>query len=128
MENMNSEARPSTHAPPLAVPDAESARRVVSRWLRTTVGDALYPAWGLDDLMHAGQRHAYPIAGIDLCPVEGIFAFHAVVVINITTDQVVVHDPLYEAGPRSIGQLTFKAAWNAAEREAVIITAGSARP
>ena len=28
----------------LAVPDAESARRAVTRWLRTTVGDALYPA------------------------------------------------------------------------------------
>ena len=38
------ETRPSTHAPALAIPDAESARRVVTRWLRTSVGDALYPA------------------------------------------------------------------------------------
>ena len=31
-------------APPLALPDAETARRVVGRWLRTEIGDALYPA------------------------------------------------------------------------------------
>jgi hypothetical protein len=44
MENRDKEARPLTQAPPLAVPDAESARAVVSRWLRTDIGDALYPA------------------------------------------------------------------------------------
>ena len=31
-------------APPLAIPDAESARRLVGRWLVTNIGDALYPA------------------------------------------------------------------------------------
>lgn len=44
MENRDKEARPLTQAPPLAVPDAESARGIVSRWLRTNIGDALYPA------------------------------------------------------------------------------------
>lgn len=44
MENTNKEARSTMQAPPLAVPDAESARRVVSRWLRTDIGDAVYPA------------------------------------------------------------------------------------
>ena len=34
----------TAQAPPLALPDAESARRTVGRWLRTEVGDALYPA------------------------------------------------------------------------------------
>lgn len=43
MEKIDSEAGSTIHAPPIAVPDAESARRVVTRWLRTTVGDALYP-------------------------------------------------------------------------------------
>lgn len=33
-----------TLAPPLALPDAEAARRTVARWLRTEIGDALYPA------------------------------------------------------------------------------------
>jgi len=32
------------HAPPLALPDAEAARRAVGRWLRTSIGDALYPS------------------------------------------------------------------------------------
>lgn len=82
----------------------------------------------LDDLVHAVQRHAWPIVGIDLRPIDGIFAFHAVVVSSITSDHVIVHDPLHQAGPRSIGQLAFKAAWNAADREVLIITAASARP
>lgn len=43
MENIDREAGSTAHAPPLAVPDADSARRIVARWLRTTVGDALYP-------------------------------------------------------------------------------------
>lgn len=44
MENSNKEARSMAQAPPLAVPDAESARGVVTRWLRTDIGDAVYPA------------------------------------------------------------------------------------
>ena len=84
--------------------------------------------WSFDDLVNAVQHHAFPIAGIDLRPVEGIFSFHAVVVANITADHVFVHDPRYEAGPRSVGLLTFRTAREAAEREAVIITAGSTWP
>ncbi len=68
--------------------------------------------WNLDDLAHSIQRQACPIVGIDLRPVEGVFAFHAVVVINIATDQFVVHDPLYNGAPRLIGQLAFEAAWD----------------
>lgn len=44
MENPNKEEPQSLLAPRFAVPDAESARRIVGRWLRTTIGDALYPA------------------------------------------------------------------------------------
>lgn len=45
MENAkNTQSPADRHAPPLALPDAESARRVVGRWLLTDVGDALYPA------------------------------------------------------------------------------------
>lgn len=45
MENVNRPAQLEvTQAPPLALPDAESARRTVGRWLRTEIGDALYPA------------------------------------------------------------------------------------
>ncbi len=77
--------------------------------------------WGLDDLADAVHADAFPIVGIDLRPVDGTFAFHAVVIVNISTDQVVVHDPLHDEGPRPIGISAFEAAWSAADREAVII-------
>jgi len=44
MENVNTTQSEGITAPPLALPDAESARRTVGRWLRTEIGDALYPA------------------------------------------------------------------------------------
>lgn len=44
MENTNKDAPSLTQAPPLALPDAEAARRAVGRWLRTSIGDALYPS------------------------------------------------------------------------------------
>ncbi len=44
MENTNVATAPAvTLASPLALPDAEAARRTVARWLRTEIGDALYP-------------------------------------------------------------------------------------
>jgi uncharacterized protein YvpB len=83
--------------------------------------------WHLEDLIEVAQRGTSPIVGIDMRPVEGIFAFHAVVISDIAGDQVVVHDPRYQEGPRSIGLGTFEAAWNSADREAVIITVSAAR-
>lgn len=44
MENVNTIQSEIVTAPSLALPDAESARRTVGRWLRTEIGDALYPA------------------------------------------------------------------------------------
>jgi hypothetical protein len=44
MENTNKDAPSQIQAPPLALPDAEAARRAVGRWLRTSIGDALYPS------------------------------------------------------------------------------------
>ncbi len=45
MESMKAATLPAvTLVPPLALPDAEAARRTVARWLRTEIGDALYPA------------------------------------------------------------------------------------
>jgi hypothetical protein len=45
MENVNQPLPTQNRLlPQLALPDAESARRTVGRWLRTEIGDALYPA------------------------------------------------------------------------------------
>lgn len=83
--------------------------------------------WDLEGLIEAVERGASPIVGIDLRPIEGIFAFHAVVISDIASDQVVVHDPRYQEGPRSIGLATFEAAWSSADREAVIVSVSPAR-
>jgi hypothetical protein len=45
MENVKPPLQPQNPLiPQLALPDAESARRTVGRWLRTEIGNALYPA------------------------------------------------------------------------------------
>lgn len=80
---------------------------------------------GLDDLIDLVRAGVFPIVALDLRPVEGRDAFHAVVVVEVTSDQVVVHDPLQEKGARTIGRSTFDAAWRAADREAVIITSNA---
>ena len=77
--------------------------------------------WSLEDLTDVVLSGGWPIVAIDLRPVEGIFAFHSVVVADITSDQMLVHDPLHVVGPRSIGRSTFEIAWNSAQREAVVI-------
>jgi hypothetical protein len=79
--------------------------------------------WGLDDLVDAVKAGTNPIVGIDLRPVEGVFAFHAIVILDIAAEQVLVNDPRYTKGSRSIALNSFVSAWNAADREAVIITA-----
>ncbi|HXG68814.1 MAG TPA: cysteine peptidase family C39 domain-containing protein [Blastocatellia bacterium] len=79
--------------------------------------------WSLDDLREAVRNSAFPIVGVDLRPIEGLFAFHAVVIADIAGDQVIVHDPLHEQGPRAIGLRAFELAWQNADREAVLILA-----
>jgi ABC-type bacteriocin/lantibiotic exporter with double-glycine peptidase domain len=50
--------------------------------------------WSLDDLVDAVRAGTNPVVGIDLRPVEGIFACHAVVIVGISDQHVLVHDPL----------------------------------
>ena len=81
--------------------------------------------WGLDDLIDLVRGGVFPIVALDLRPVEGRDAYHAAVVVDVTSDQMVVHDPLQEKGPRTISRSTFDVAWIAADREAVIITSAA---
>jgi len=80
--------------------------------------------WGLDDLIDIVRAGVFPIVALDLRHVDGVFAFHAVVVVDRTQDSLVLHDPLHPPSSRAIGLPAFEAAWNAAEREAVTITSG----
>lgn len=77
--------------------------------------------WGIDDLIEAVHIGLKPVVGIDLRAVDGIFAFHAIVLAGITAYEVSVHDPQYMEGPRSISIDTFGLAWFGADAEAVII-------
>jgi len=79
-----------------------------------------HSAWSIDALFDAIRAGTAPVVGIDLRLVEGIFAFHAVVVVDVTAEQVRVLDPRYPKGPRQIGLGTFESAWTAAGCEAVI--------
>lgn len=76
--------------------------------------------WGLDDLSDCIRAETHPIVAVDLRPIDGVFAFHAVV--GIEQNQLLVHDPLYQSGLRSIGLSAFETGWASADREAVLIT------
>jgi hypothetical protein len=77
--------------------------------------------WSRDDLNDAVRRETFPIVGLDLRPIEGIFAFHAVIVAGLKSDQVILHDPRYSNGAQLIGLPAFEMAWNNVDREAVVI-------
>jgi len=79
--------------------------------------------WGIDDLSDLVRVEAHPIVAVDLRPIDGVFAFHAVVVVGRRHDQLLVHDPRDQSGSSSIGLSGFEAGWSGADREAVIITA-----
>jgi ABC-type bacteriocin/lantibiotic exporter with double-glycine peptidase domain len=76
--------------------------------------------WSRDDLRDAIRQTPLPIVGVDLRLVDGIFAFHAVVVLDLIGDGVRVLDPLQ--GERTLGLASFEAAWNNADHEVVVIT------
>ena len=74
----------NTVIPQLALPDAEAVRRAVGRWLRTEIGDALYPAevafvpetfvWHVSVWFSpAGQPMTARLADVYLNPATGSF-------------------------------------------------------
>ncbi|MGH9850049.1 MAG: hypothetical protein ACREBD_09325, partial [Blastocatellia bacterium] len=77
--------------------------------------------WSIDDLSDAVRRAAFPIVGVDMRYIDGLFAFHAVVAANIVSDRMVVHDPLNAQNPRVISLQAFEEAWESADRECITI-------
>src|SRR5574341_2468110 len=49
--------------------------------------------WSIDDLRDETRQSNYPIVGIDLRPIDGRFAYHAVVIAKIDSNKITVHDP-----------------------------------
>ena len=77
--------------------------------------------WNIDDLIEAASTGINPIVGVDLRPVEGLFAFHAVVVVTATREHILVYDPRYDKAPLTMQLSTFESAWTSADCEAVTI-------
>jgi hypothetical protein len=62
--------------------------------------------WSIDDLTEAVRRSVFPIVGVDLRFVDGLFAFHALVIANVMSDEIIVHDPRDAHNPRNISRRT----------------------
>ncbi len=77
--------------------------------------------WSIDDLTEAVRRSVFPIVGVDLRFVDGLFAFHALVIADVMSDQLIVHDPRNAHSPRNISLQTFEEAWESADRECLVI-------
>lgn len=77
--------------------------------------------WSIDDLRDETRQSNYPIVGIDLRPIDGRFAYHAVVVVNLESNKVIVHDPEPGRGVRELNPATFIAAWKGANQQVLMI-------
>jgi hypothetical protein len=77
--------------------------------------------WNIDDLAEAARRSAFPIVGVDLRFVDGLFAFHSLVIAAVTSEKVIVHDPRNAHNPQGISLRTFEDAWESADRECLVI-------
>jgi hypothetical protein len=77
--------------------------------------------WSIDDLRDETRRSNYPIVGIDLRPIDGRFAYHAVAVVNVESNKVIVHDPEPGQGVRELNPATFIDAWKGANQQVLMI-------
>ena len=70
--------------------------------------------------MRTGQ---YPIVGVERHLLGYPRAFHAIVIVQITSTTVEVLDPLDGPAPRQYGLAAFTEAWELAGREVLLIEA-----
>lgn len=77
--------------------------------------------WGLDDLRDEIRQLNYPIVGIDLRPIDGRFAYHAVVIAKVESNKITVHNPEPGQGVRELNPAIFMAAWKGANQQVLMI-------
>ncbi|MFN7944241.1 MAG: hypothetical protein U0Z53_02595 [Blastocatellia bacterium] len=77
--------------------------------------------WNLTDLRDAVREGFYPIVGVERRLLGYPRAFHAVVVLQITSATADVLDPLDGPALRRYGLTAFTEAWELAGREALVI-------
>lgn len=73
----------------------------------------------LHDLRDCIREGSYPIVGVNLRRLRGIWSPHAQVVAEITSDLVRIHDPLL--GRLRLKPQTFEAAWADADYLTIIV-------
>ena len=82
----------------------------------------LFENWGSDDLRDELRAGRYPVVGVSLRPLDGRFAFHAVVIIKIEATKIIVYDPEPGKGLRELSSQSFLMAWEAAGRQVLILS------
>lgn len=77
--------------------------------------------WSLDDLRDTLRAGHHPIVGVERHLLGYPRAFHAVVLIEVTSAAITALDPLDGPELRRYGIAAFTAAWEMAGREALVI-------
>ena len=77
--------------------------------------------WNLTDLRDAVRAGHYPIVGVERHLLGYPRAFHAVVIVQVTSATVEILDPLDGPAPCQYGVAAFSEAWELAGREALLI-------
>ena len=77
--------------------------------------------WNLTDLRDAVRADHFPIVGVERQPLGYQRAFHAIVLVKVTSTTVEALDPLDGPSPRRYGVAAFTEAWELAGREALLI-------
>jgi ABC-type bacteriocin/lantibiotic exporter with double-glycine peptidase domain len=77
--------------------------------------------WNLTDLRDAVRAGQHPIVGVERHLLGYSRAFHAVVVVKLTSTAIEVLDPLDGPAPHRYGIAAFTEAWETAGREVLLI-------
>lgn len=77
--------------------------------------------WNLADLRDALRAGHHPIVGVERHLLGYPRAFHAIVLVNITSATVEALDPLDGPAPCRYGVAAFTGAWELADREVLLI-------
>ena len=86
----------------------DTLRAVDAARARGVVNTAKYTL-SLEELQTVGRDGHYPIVFVDLHPLDGLDAIHAMVVVNVSAQEIVVLNPLQ--GERRFPVYVFTAAW-----------------
>ena len=75
----------------------------------------------LDDLRDYTRSNIFPIVGVERHILGFQPASHALVVVEVSSENVVIFDPLEDEKPKIFRCETFKTAWKLAGKEALLI-------